>query len=198
MADINWSVHANTTYSSSTSGSGSTVGTESNCHDENDSTYLRRFGGGSNFIGSVHTEFQVNFPVAPPEIHRIKALILTAYQLNGSGTWSVQYYNGSWNTLASGSYKAANFTATYTSDTTGLTLTNITAVKVVTDGANTSYHPITGLGYCYADVWELYVYGDPPITTTIKSYMGVPQASILTALKEPIASVKSIMGVANN
>lgn len=34
--------------------------------------------------------------------------------------------------------------------------------------------------------------------SSVKSYMGVPQTSILTALSEPIASVKNIMGVVNN
>ena len=195
MADINWSKHINTTYSSSTSGSGSTTGTEANCHDENDTTYLRRYGGGSYWVGSVHTEFQVNFPVAPPEIHEIKGLLLSTYKKVGSGAWSIQYYNGSWNTLASGGWTGTGITP-YTSDTTGLTLTEVTAVKVVVDTTCSSYSPPPSyLGYAYADVWELYVYGEPPITTSIKNYSGVARTSIKKASGVTIANVKKLMGV---
>ncbi len=157
-ADINRVVEVGTTYSSNTSGTSSTTtGTEAECYDENDTTYLGRSGGGIDWSGTAHVDFQANFSAIPYEIHRIKGVLTNGGAGGWSGTWSIQYYDGSWHTLANGSSQVSG----YTSDNTDLTLTNVTAVKIVIDSTSQPAGPPGSPASTASVVFELYVYGSP-------------------------------------
>jgi hypothetical protein len=144
MADINWAVDPSTTRSATTSGSGPSgsgteTGSAANCFDENNTTYLGRTNGTvipNPPPASVTITGTATF-ASPITLTRLRVYhAVLAYGTHDvSYSWSLQYQDGSgWNTIssASGGSNAGNDVDT---DNTGLSYTNVTAVKYTATGA---------------------------------------------------------------
>jgi hypothetical protein len=160
--DINYVNTPGATYTHShthdSSNTLSETGSEANMHDENESTYYSAGGGGAipgefNW-GNGSVSFEVTFPTAV-SINKIRGI------LGGGGgivstakNWNIQYYNGSWHTLDSGT------TGGGIKEYTSLTLTNVTKVSCYAYGSGQCTQPGTP-GFGSAAITELYAWGPP-------------------------------------
>lgn len=157
--DPNWVVDPGTTYSSTLSGLNSvTYGSESDCHDENDTTGYYRYRSYPPIISSetlAHCEFTATFP------EKIRVSQIKIYHSEGglnTWSWSVEYMDdGGWHTLGSGS-GGPGFNGTSTvpvsNDYSGLDISNVSAVKYTGEGYGKGFG-----AYALAGCFELYCYG---------------------------------------
>jgi hypothetical protein len=172
---------------------GTTSGTASLVNDGNTGTY--HGGVASNFAAasSVTMIDYVTF-VGSHSVSTVTATWLYGWSATaGGGTFTCDcylYYSGGWQNIGS---LGGTINTVITSVING-SWTNVTGIRMQVYTLKAG--PMTNTSS--VRIYELAAEGTDPPTTQILKYMGVPQASILTALNEPIASVKNLMGVANN